>query len=122
MLKNAVQSIQDLRGVRNQADQFQVRLGTKISYDQYCSLLLSAAQTYDSQFTTHISTKGPRRSVYDHEIFINENIPCDIDSDVSLLQAGQIFIDQKLYDINFSDNKRAPRMSYLQWTALSPQA
>ena len=42
MLENDVQVIQDFRGVRNQTDQFQVRLGTKISYDQYCSLLLSA--------------------------------------------------------------------------------
>ena len=56
-------------------------------------LLLSAAQTYDSQFATHTSTKGPRRSVYDHDLSINENIPCNIDSDVSLLQANQTFID-----------------------------
>ena len=52
MLENAVKPIDDLRVVKDQANQFQVRMGTKITYDQYCSLLLFAAQSYDSQFAT----------------------------------------------------------------------
>ena len=45
MLENAIKPIDDLRAVKVQADQFQVRMGTKITYEQYCSLLLSAAQS-----------------------------------------------------------------------------
>ena len=61
MLENAVFPIQDLRAVRDQASQLQVRLGTTITYDEYCSLLLSAASTYDAQFSTAVSSRGTRR-------------------------------------------------------------
>ena len=49
MLENAVKAFDDLGAVQEQANQFQVWMGTQITYDQYCSLLLSAAQSYDAQ-------------------------------------------------------------------------
>ena len=72
MLENVVSSIQDLRAVKDQANQLQVRLGTSITYDEYCSLLLSAALAYDSQFATNVNSKGVQRGVYNHNI-INDH-------------------------------------------------
>ena len=48
MLENAIMSIDYLRAVKVQAGQFQVQMGSRITYEQYCSLLLSAAQSYDA--------------------------------------------------------------------------
>lgn len=58
MPKNAIKTIGDLRADKFQADQFQVWMGSKITYEHYFSLLLSAAQSYDAQFATNINSKG----------------------------------------------------------------
>jgi len=50
MLENAVHKVAELRAVKNQADQMQVHTGKPLTYPQYCTLLLSAAAQYDSQF------------------------------------------------------------------------
>ena len=48
MLQNLVKSIRELRNVVDQADQHKTHTGNKISYDQYCDLLISAAIAYDN--------------------------------------------------------------------------
>ena len=93
MLKNTIKHIDDLRAVKVQADQFQVQMGTKITYEQYCSLLLSAAQSYDSQFATKINSKGVRRSVCDHDIYKTPDFNNNIDSDPQLLQVNNCDIN-----------------------------
>ena len=50
MLENAIQPIPELRAVKVQADQHKVQTGWNLSYDQYLSLVESAAANYDSQF------------------------------------------------------------------------
>jgi hypothetical protein len=49
LLQNAVHPIMELRQVKLQADQFQTQSGKTLTYDEYCSLLLSVAQQYDMQ-------------------------------------------------------------------------
>ena len=42
-LQNAVHPITELRAVKLQVEQFRTQLGKVLSYEEYCSLLLSAA-------------------------------------------------------------------------------
>jgi hypothetical protein len=50
MLENAVHQISELRQVKNNADLQQIRTGSSFTYDDYLSLLFSAATAYDNQF------------------------------------------------------------------------
>ena len=57
----------ELKQVKLQAAKFKTHTGKDLSYDEYCSLLLSAAQ----QFDTQIGSNGPnmvKRRVYKHKI------------------------------------------------------
>ncbi len=65
MLQNAVHPVAELRQVKTTADQHRTQTGRALTYDQYCNLLLSAAQAYDKQ---HPSKPAPRRQVYSHEL------------------------------------------------------
>ena len=49
MLQNAVHPEEELRQVKNQADQLQAFHGKSIGYDPYCKLLLSAASNLDAR-------------------------------------------------------------------------
>jgi len=51
MLQNAVHPTDELRQVKNQADQLQAFLGRVMSYDTYCNLLLPATSNFDAQRT-----------------------------------------------------------------------
>ena len=65
MLQNAVHNIVELRIVKNQSDQHKVRTGVDLDYEQYYTLLVAAAQAYDSQFKN--AAKGgaaAKRAVY----------------------------------------------------------
>ena len=119
MLKNSVHSVDDLWVVKAQADQFQVRMGSKITYEQYCSLLQSASQTYDAQFETKVNSKGMRHSVYDHHIYDSHDSAYNIDSDLHLLQEpdydhgiGQGIITE----VNYA------RLNLQQWNKLSNES
>ena len=134
MLENAVKPIDDLRAVKDQANQFQVRMGTKITYDQYCSLLLSAAQSYDSQFETRTNSKGIRRSVYSHDIADNNDFVYNIDSDPLVLQANMSNVSSNkldnlqqldnLYSLEayYSQANNRPRLPKSKWDKLSDNA
>jgi hypothetical protein len=52
MLENAVHDIAELRQVKNNADLEKTKTGQTLSFDQYTSLLLSAAAALDTQFTS----------------------------------------------------------------------
>ena len=49
LLQNAVHPIMELRQVKLQAEQFKTQSRKELTYEEYCSLLLSAAQQYDMQ-------------------------------------------------------------------------
>ena len=39
-------------------------MGANLTYEKYCTLVLSDAQAYDAQHTTRINSYDTRRSVY----------------------------------------------------------
>ena len=124
MLENAVRPLEKLRAVKVQAEQL-CSLGHKIGYDQYTALLLSAAQSYDSQY------KGGKkfihkRVVYAHEVDNQDNyndLNCNIDVDIDTLQA---YATQ--HQFSSSSASKAPphqpgsKLLGSQWHKLSPQA
>ena len=78
MLQNAVQPFPELRAVKTQADQFRAQNGDELTYDQCCSLLTSAAQAADKQ--RKLSSANPRRTVYEHEVFPDDDEFVDAES------------------------------------------
>lgn len=58
MLENAVNGIDDLRAVKTQEEQFSCQQNRQLTYDEYCTLLLSAAQSYDFIFSTRENSRG----------------------------------------------------------------
>jgi hypothetical protein len=50
MLRKEVYPIEELRAVKGQSEQYNTQTGTMLTYEQYVSLLLSAATGYDAQF------------------------------------------------------------------------
>ena len=70
LLQNAVHPIMELRQVKLQAAQFKTHTGKDLSYDEYCSLLLSAAQQYDTQIG-HSSNKIVKRRIYEHDLYFH---------------------------------------------------
>jgi Reverse transcriptase (RNA-dependent DNA polymerase) len=64
MLENAVHPITELRQVKNNADLQKTNTGKALTYDEYLSLLLSAAAAYDNQFAAKAKSK---RHVFTHD-------------------------------------------------------
>jgi hypothetical protein len=88
MLQNSVNSIDELRQVKNTADHMATTSGSVLTYEEYTTLLLSAASAYDEQF----QPKKAKRHVFMHDIYedhdtAQEDEPYDIDSPVSNIQA-----------------------------------
>ena len=92
MLQNAVHGIVELRQVKNTSDLISTAAGHPIMYDDYVSLLLSAAASYDQQF----SMKQAKRQVFSHHINeaisddeddVEDEAQFDIDYPVSSIQA-----------------------------------
>src|SRR5688572_4465847 len=65
-----VHPITELRQVKLQAEQFQTQNGKQLTYEEYCSLLLSAVQQYDMQCRA-CPDKIVKRKIYEHEIQSN---------------------------------------------------
>ena len=70
MLQNAVSPIDELRQVKNNADLEKTRTGKMLKYDEYVSLLLSAASAYDEQY----KPKKNKRFVYAHDLFDEHDV------------------------------------------------
>jgi len=92
MLQNAVHPHEELRQVKNQADQLQAFHGKGIGYDSYCNLLLSAASNLDAKHAPKGRMSAAKRSVYthDHGDCNNEEFhdAYNLDSNVGDLQAN----------------------------------
>ena len=117
LLQNAVRPIAELRQIKVQAAQLKTFIGKDLSYEDYCVLLLSAAQQYDEQ-KAGTTNKIAKRRIYKHETHANKTLPdeyydaesYDIDQPLDLLQ---------IHSTNFG---RGPRLSYDQWHALPDEA
>jgi hypothetical protein len=108
LLEIAVERIPDLRQVKAQAAQHAVHSGRELTFEEYWSLLTSAAQAYDKQLTTR--TRNPsnnRRTVYSHDVSYGFDDTLEvhgIDTDLPTLQAY-----------------RAARLSGDTWHKLDPK-
>jgi hypothetical protein len=95
MLENAVTQISELRSFKAQSDQHKTQTGKTLTYQQYCQLVLSAAQQHDGQFAPAQSKSQSRpRQVYQHEFqdyADDDNYSHDIDSNLNdILEVNQM--------------------------------
>ncbi len=92
MLQNAVHPKEELRQVKNQADQLQAFHGKGISYNSYCNLLLSAALNLDAKHTPKGRLSTTKRNVYINDLgnFGDDEFhdAYNLDSDIGDLQAN----------------------------------
>ncbi len=92
MLQNAVHPEEELRQVKNQADQLQAFHGKSIGYDPYCKLLLSAASNLDAKHAPKGRPRAAKRSVYAHDLsnYKDEEFhdAYNLDCDISKLHAN----------------------------------
>ncbi len=118
MLQNAVHPEEELRQVKNQADQLQAFHGKGISYDSYCNLLLSAASNLDTKHVPKGRARPAKTNVYTHDLgnykdkeFHNAyNLDCNI----SKLQANvhnQQPMDHRFPQCGISRSTRSPLSS-----------
>ena len=68
MLQNAIHPEEELRQVKNQADQLQSFSGKSIGYDPYCNLLLSAASNLNAKHAPKGRMGAAKRNIYTHEL------------------------------------------------------
>jgi hypothetical protein len=94
MLQNDVNGIDQLRQVKNTADHMEATSGTTLTYDEYVTLLLSAASAYDDQFKPELAMRHDLLhdiQVYyddhDDEVPFDPDTTFDIDCPVSSIQA-----------------------------------
>jgi hypothetical protein len=66
LLENAIGQVHELRAVKAQAAQYKTQNGgIDLTYEQYCSLLFSAAQEYDGSLIRSVkpAPSAARRSI-----------------------------------------------------------
>jgi hypothetical protein len=125
MLENAVAPIEELRQVKNNADMEKTKTGVVLSYENYASLLLSAATSYDNQ---HKTSRHSKRQVYLHDFYddldMNQdedeeyNNDYDIDIPVATLQAN-VHDSKTKKKMSLKSFPQCPRMSHDKWFSLS---
>ena len=118
LLQNAVHPIMELRQVKLQADQLKTHMSKDLTYDEYCSLLLSAAQQYDTQHNSSVNKLAKRR-IYEHDFLDSHDTSyCGTEYD------GTYDIDIPIADLEIHSTKfqAGPRLSYEQWKALPDDA
>jgi hypothetical protein len=128
MLENALQAFPDLRQVQIQPAHDQVCSGKPLTYEQYVSLLLSAAQIHDSSeselgdlkpsksqgqrqvYSTDVNPTPATRQVYSHDIdtdLLYEDNPSDWEQYEQNV-AWEVYNASATYD-------QGPRLSKDQW-------
>ncbi len=140
MLQNAVYPQEELRQVKNQADQLQTFSGRSIGYDSYCKLLLSAASNLDAKHAPKGRMGAPKRNVYAHEFgdFDEDEFhdAYNLDSDVGDLQAnahrqqprdprfarGKLPQNLRIPTPPTTGSPQKPRLSFQQWESLQLEA
>ena len=60
MLENTVSEIANLRAVKTQTTQFRVKIGSNLTHEQYCTLVLYATHVYDAQHVSIATSRGTR--------------------------------------------------------------
>ncbi len=107
MLQNAIHPEEELRQVKNQADQQKAFHGKGIGYDSYCNLLLSAVSNLDAKHAPKGRMGSAKRNVYVHDLGDFEDDvfhnAYNLDSDIGDLQAN--VHRQQPRDSRFAQNR-----------------
>ena len=125
LLQNAVHPIAELRQVKVQADQFKMHTKQSLTYDEYCALLLSAAQQYNVQRAGK-SKKVATQCIYEHNICrssdnFHDTEMFDIDSPCDTIQAYATNYMQGL-QLPYDKWHALPADAQKIWDSLSPEA
>ena len=77
MLKNAVYDVPQLRHVQDLAYQLQISSGRAQTYNEYFSLLVSVAISYDNvtKPASSFNRNNNKRRIYQHDVDYNHNYP-----------------------------------------------
>ena len=88
LLENTVHDIEELRAVKNQADQCKAHSGKTLTHEECVNLLASAASNCDAKFSQGSNARKPqaRRGVYSTEM--DDAGTCDIDSPIDVIRAN----------------------------------
>ena len=82
LLESAVQPVKALRAIKDQADQLKIHNKKSLSYDEYSDLVEAAAANFDTKFKSN--TRRTSRTVYQQEIFDNNDTDSDTEYDIDL--------------------------------------
>ena len=105
MLKNAVYDTSQLRHVQDLADQLKISSGRSQTYEEYCSLLVSAAISYDNVNKTTASFNQGKRRIYQHEIGYEYDYPPSEDDEKSYFNVNTHISEIQAYKANFQKSK-----------------
>lgn len=118
LLENAVHPVTELRAVKVQADQQKVHTNKDLTYEEFCALLLSAAQQHDQKLSK-APMKAPKRHIYTHDMLDNGYVD------------GESYGEDPMYDIdcpvdtievNATHYYQGPRLTSEQWHKLPDDA
>ena len=116
MLENALAPVKALKAVKDQANQFKTHTGNELSYEEYSTLVTSAAINHDTQF--QVKSSKPSRKVYYHECTDFSDSDDDreygIDSSISTILANVTKQSRNKDSAHF--------MPIEKWKQLTPEA
>ena len=118
MLENAVGASQELRAVKSQAAQHKTQNGgIDLTYDQYTTLLLSAAQEFDGSLLRSLkpTPSSGRRSVYHTEVIDEQQEFFDANHNIDSYC-------NDVLEINAAFGFRGPSLTGDQWARLPKDA
>ena len=116
ILENVVDGLPELRSVKTTAAQIQGTNGRLITYDRYISFLYGATQSYYTQFSTRINSKGQKCTLYQHGITPQE-ITEDYDHHIDIY-IRDFVINYNNLNLDKKAQKRT-RLTPIQWRELS---
>ena len=124
LLENAVNAVEDLRQVKVTAQLDETKGGSKLTYENYVSLLLAAATQYDSSISAQKAGRANRQVAF-HDFLIepepdpDEGIDIDLPPD-SFLEAN---VHQRAPEPRKQDNPHQRTfIPYEQWSRLSEES
>ena len=116
ILENAVSPLKALRAVKDQADQFKTQLNKTLDYEEYSSLVTSAASNYDTSFK--MKTSKPSRKVYYHQNEFASDSEDSTNYNIDL-PASTILANMTSRN-NYNDKSHF--MPFEKWKQLTPEA
>ena len=107
MLKTAVFDIEELRAVQNTADQLKLFTGKGQTYEEYCTLLISAATSYDDNHKpkSFSSRQNNTRKIYQHDFTYNEDRSWGEQSEYEQFDVNTDVQTIKAYKTNFQKSR-----------------